>query len=360
MRHFLSLIDVSREELLELLAAAERLKAAWQQGIPRRTLAGRIVALIFEKPSLRTRVSFEAGIVQLGGTSLYFPGNEVGLGWRESLADFARTISSYVDALVLRVYHHETLAGLAAHATIPLINALSDKAHPCQGLADLLTIRELFGSEQGRTVAFVGDGNNVARSLAVGCGKLGIRFILGCPPGYGFDDRFKEVYRQRVSPQLPVEVHDPVEAVRQADVIYTDVWTSMGQEAEREVRLQRFASFQVNAALLAAAPPHCRFMHCLPAHRGEEVTDEVIDGPASAVFQQAANRLHTQKALLEWLLAPAAFTGNGSPAAVPPSAAAPSAPVASATGSAAPTTSVPASSATGSPAAGSGSAPRRS
>lgn len=302
MRHFLSLIDLSRDELLFLLEESMRIKAAYQRGIPRRSLQGRIIGLIFEKPSLRTRVSFESGIVQLGGTSLYLPGNEVGLGWRESLADFARTISHYVDALVLRVFHHETLTALAAHASIPLINALSDKAHPCQALADLLTIRELFGSEQGRTVAFVGDGNNVARSLAVGCGKLGIRFILGCPPGYGFDERFKTLYRERVAPELPLEVHDPIAAVRQADVIYTDVWTSMGQEAEREIRLQRFAPYQVNAALLAAAPPHCRFLHCLPAHRGEEVTDEVIDGPASAVFQQAANRLHTQKALLEWLL----------------------------------------------------------
>jgi ornithine carbamoyltransferase len=311
MRHFLNLIDLSREELLHLLAESERIKAAQERGIPRRSLQGRIIGLIFEKPSLRTRVSFESGIAQLGGTSLYLPGNEVGLGWRESLADFARTISQYVDALVLRVYHHETLTGLAAHATIPLINALSDKAHPCQALADLLTIRELFGTEQGRTVVFVGDGNNVARSLAVGCGKLGIRFILSCPPGYGFDEHFQALYRAKVSTELPLEVNDPQVAVRQADVIYTDVWTSMGQEAERDIRLQRFAPYQVNAALLASAPPHCRFLHCLPAHRGEEVTDEVIDGPASAVFQQAANRLHTQKALLEWL-----FSTNSPP---PPS-----------------------------------------
>ncbi|MCS7269736.1 MAG: ornithine carbamoyltransferase, partial [Gemmataceae bacterium] len=260
------------------------------------------IGLVFEKPSLRTRVSFESGIAQLGGISLYLPGNEVGLGWRESLADFARTIGHYVDALVLRVYHHQTLTALAAHASVPLINALSDKAHPCQALADLLTIRELFGNEQGRTVAFVGDGNNVARSLAVGCGKLGIRFILSSPPGYGFDEHFKNLYRAKVSAELPEEVPDPYQAVRTADVIYTDVWTSMGQEAERDIRLQRFAPYQVNNALLAAAPAHCRFLHCLPAHRGEEVTDDVIDGPASAVFQQAANRLHTQKALLEWLL----------------------------------------------------------
>jgi ornithine carbamoyltransferase len=191
---------------------------------------------------------------------------------------------------------------VAAHATIPVVNALSDRSHPCQGLADLLTIRELFGSEAGRTVVFVGDGNNVARSLAVGCGKLGIRFVLACPPGYGFDENFRAKYHKAVGPDFPAEVNDPVAAIRDADVIYTDVWTSMGQEAEREERLKRFAPFQVNSALLAQAPAHCRVMHCLPAHRGEEVTDEVLDGPASAAFQQAANRLHTQKAVLEWLL----------------------------------------------------------
>jgi ornithine carbamoyltransferase len=160
----------------------------------------------------------------------------------------------------------------------------------------------LFGTEAGRTVAFVGDGNNVARSLAVGCGKLGMRFVLACPPGYGFDDRFKAQYRERVSPDVPTEVNDPAAAVRDADVIYTDVWTSMGQEAEREERLRRFAPFQVNAALMAKAPPHCKVLHCLPAHRGEEITDDVMDGPACAAFQQAGNRLHTQKAVLEWLL----------------------------------------------------------
>lgn len=302
MKHFLHLIDLAADELSNLLAEAARLKAAHERRIPSHSLAGRVVALVFEKPSLRTRVSFESGVAQLGGTSLYLPGNEVGLGWRETLADFARTVSHYVDALVLRVYKHETLDGLAAHSSIPIINALSDRSHPCQGLADLLTIRELFGTEKGRSVAFVGDGNNVARSLAVGCGKLGVNFVLACPEGYGFDDRFKADYAAKVSPSVPKEIHDPAAAVKGADVIYTDVWTSMGQEAEREERLKTFAPFQVNAALLAKAKPTCKLLHCLPAHRGEEVTDDVIDGPASAVFQQAGNRMHTQKAVLEWLL----------------------------------------------------------
>jgi ornithine carbamoyltransferase len=302
MKHLLNLIDLPTECLKRLLDESMRLKGAHTQRIPGHSLCGRVVGLVFEKPSLRTRVSFESGVAQLGGSSLYLPGNEVGLGWRETLADFARTVSSYVDALVLRVYRHETLVTLAQHSSIPIINALSDWSHPCQALADLMTVRELFGGEGGRTVAFIGDGNNVARSLAVGCGKLGIRFILACPTGYGFDETFKADYRAKVSPDFPVEVANPREAVVEADVIYTDVWTSMGQEAEREERLKRFAPYQVNAQLLAHAPRQCKVLHCLPAHRGEEVTDEVLDGPDSAVFQQAANRLHTQKAVLEWLI----------------------------------------------------------
>lgn len=302
MKHFLNLIDLSGDELNHLLAEAARLKEAHARRIPSHSLSGRVVGLVFEKPSLRTRVSFEAGVAQLGGTSLYLPGNEVGLGWRESLADFARTISQYLDALVLRVFRHDTLDGIAAHSSIPIINGLSDWSHPCQGLADVLTVRELFGTEAGRTLAFVGDGNNVARSLAVACGKLGIRFVLACPAGYGFDDKFKAEYVARVSPDFPAEVNDPLAAVKGADVIYTDVWTSMGQEAEREERLKRFAAFQVNGQLLAKAGPQCKVLHCLPAHRGEEITDDVMDGPACAAFQQAGNRMHAQKAVLEWLL----------------------------------------------------------
>ena len=302
MKHFLNLIDRTATELDQLLTEAARLKAAQARREPTHSLSGRVVGLVFEKPSLRTRVSFESGVAQLGGTSLYLPGNDVGLGWRETLADFARTVSHYLDALVLRVYQHETLDKLAEYSSIPIINGLSDWSHPCQGLADLLTVRELFGSEKGRTVAFVGDGNNVARSLAVGCGKLGAKFVLACPAGYGFDDTFKAEYRAKVLPDLPPEVNDPLAAVNGADVIYTDVWTSMGQEAEREERLRRFEGFQVNDTLLAAAGSGVKVLHCLPAHRGEEITDDVMDGPACAAFQQAGNRLHAQKAVLEWLL----------------------------------------------------------
>jgi len=302
MTHFLNLIDLTADEVRHLLTEAARLKDAHARGIPTRTLAGKVVGLIFEKPSLRTRVSFESGVAQLGGTALYLPGNEVGLGWRETHADFARTIAHYLDAIVLRVYRHDTLDAVAQHASIPVVNALSDWSHPCQGLADLLTIQELFGGVEGRTVAFIGDGNNVARSLAVGCGRLGAKLVLGCPAGYGFDPKFREDYTSRVSKDFPRELNDATAAVAGADVIYTDVWTSMGQEAEREERLKRFESFQVNAQLLERAAPGCKVLHCLPAHRGEEITDEIMDGPAAAVFQQAGNRLHTQKAVLEWLL----------------------------------------------------------
>ena len=302
MRHFLNLIDVPADDLSRLLAEAARLKQARARGVPTNSLGGKVVALVFEKPSMRTRVSFEAGVAQLGGAAMFLPGNEVGLGWRESLADFARTMSRFVDAIVLRVFKHQTVEEVARHATIPVVNGLSDLSHPCQALADLLTIQEHLGGVAGKTVAFVGDGNNVARSLAVGCGRLGATFVLGCPAGYGFDDRFKRLYREHVGGPLPPEVNDPAAAVRGADVIYTDVWTSMGQEAEREERLRRFAAFQVNGQLLGRAAPHCKVLHCLPAHRGEEITDEVMDGPQSVVFDQAENRLHTQKAVLEWLV----------------------------------------------------------
>jgi ornithine carbamoyltransferase len=301
MRHFLNLIDFTSEELTLLLAESARLKAAHARGVPTRSLAGKVVGLVFEKPSLRTRVSFESGVAQLGGTSLYLPGNEVGLGWRESHADFSRTIGQYIDMLVLRVFRHDTVEGVANSSRIPIINGLSDWSHPCQALADMLTIQELLSTIEGLTVAFVGDGNNVARSVAVGCGRLGAKFVLACPKGYGFDDAFKKQWRDRVSPDFPAEVNNAAEAVHGADVIYTDVWTSMGQEAEREERLKKFESFQVNAALLAKAAPGCKVLHCLPAHRGEEITDDVMESPASAVFQQAGNRLHTQKAVMELL-----------------------------------------------------------
>jgi ornithine carbamoyltransferase len=302
MRHFLDLFDLSREEILYLLQEAERLKEAHARGDHSAPLLGRVLGLVFEKPSLRTRVSFQAAMAQLGGASLFLPSSETGMGSRESVPDFARVISQYVDAVVLRTFSHETVETFAAHASCPVINGLSDYYHPCQALGDLLTMQELFPDVAGRTLVFVGDGNNVARSLAVGCGKLGVRFVLAAPEGYGFDEPFLQAYRRHVTGGQVLQNGEPAHAVGQADVIYTDVWASMGQEGEREERLKRFAAYQVNENLLALAPPRARVMHCLPAHRGEEVTDAVLDGARSVVFQQAGNRMHAQKALLKWLL----------------------------------------------------------
>ncbi|MCI0459921.1 MAG: ornithine carbamoyltransferase [Gemmataceae bacterium] len=303
MRHFLDLLDLTPDEIVHLFQEAARLKAAHARREPTPVLLGRVLGLVFEKPSMRTRVSFQAAMAQLGGTSVFLSGNEVGLGSRESVPDFARTMCQYVDAVVLRTFSHQTVETFARHATCPVINGLSDYYHPCQALADLFTMHETFGCLKGRTLVFVGDGNNVARSVAVCCGKLGVRFILAAPPGYGFDGPFLEAYH-RIVPNGTLQMNGvPQHAVGQADVIYTDVWTSMGQEAEREQRLQQFAPFQVNEALLALAPAHARLMHCLPAHRGEEVTNEVLDGERSIVFEQAGNRMHAQKALLQWLLA---------------------------------------------------------
>ncbi len=302
MRHFLDPSDLSADEIRHLLDRAARLKAAHRRGERPTALLGRVLGLVFEKPSLRTRVSFQTAMAQLGGASVYLSGSEAGLGSRESVPDFARVMSQYVDAVVLRTHRHATVEAFAEYSECPVINGLSDYHHPCQALADLFTIREVFGTLDGRTLAFVGDGNNVARSLAVCCGKLGVRFVLAAPDGYGFDEPFLRAYRGCAPAELLHVNGSPGHAVAQADVVYTDVWTSMGQEAEREDRRHRFAAYQVNGALLAQAPAHVRVMHCLPAHRGEEVTSDVLDGDRSIVFQQAGNRLHAQKALLEWLL----------------------------------------------------------
>jgi ornithine carbamoyltransferase len=302
MRNFLTLLELSTDELRRLLADAAHLKAAHARHEATPALLGRVLGLVFEKPSLRTRVSFQAAIAQLGGASVFMSGQEVGLGSRESVADVARTISQYVDAVVLRTFQHETVEAFAAHAACPVINGLSNYYHPCQALADLFTMQEVFGEVAGRTLVFVGDGNNVARSVAIACGKLGVRFVLAAPEGYHFDEPFVQTYRRALPAAELTQNGDPSHAVYDADVIYTDVWTSMGQEAERDNRVRDFAGFQVNAKLMALAPKHARLMHCLPAHRGEEVTSDVLDGSQSVVFQQAGNRMHAQKALLQWLV----------------------------------------------------------
>ena len=303
MQHFLSLIDLKTDELTHLLAEAARLKADAARGIRPPLLAGCVLGMIFEKPSLRTRASFEAAMAHLGGMSIFLSASDGPIGQRESVPDFARTLSQYVDAVVLRTYRHATIEEFAAHASVPVINGLSDLCHPCQVLGDLLTIQEHFaGGIRGKTLVFIGDGNNVARSLALGCGKLGARFILAAPEGYRFEPGFVQTFHRVCQGGELIQNGTPGHAVGQADIIYTDVWTSMGQESESDQRRKRFASFQVNAQLLAQAPPHTRLMHCLPAHRGEEVTSDVLDGPRSIVFEQAGNRMHAQKALLKWLL----------------------------------------------------------
>jgi len=304
MRHFLSLLDVSAAEMKWLLAEAARLKAGLKEGVRPPLLQWRVLGMVFEKPSLRTRASFEAAMAQLGGSSTSLSAADGAMGKREPVSDFARTLSSYVDVVVLRTFHHETVEQFTAHSRVPVINGLSDLYHPCQALGDLLTIQEAFGGLAGRTLVFVGDGNNVARSVAIGCGLFGLRFILAAPDGYGFDEQFLTQFR-KVAPDGEILVNGkPDHAIGQADVIYTDVWTSMGQEGEREERKKKFAEFQVNAALLEKAPPHARVMHCLPAVRGEEVAADVLDGQRSIVFEQAENRMHAQKALLVWLLRP--------------------------------------------------------
>ncbi len=299
MRHLLSLLDLSPQELRELIAVTVQRKKRKRSETPLRQC---VLGLIFEKPSLRTRVSFEAGMARLGGSSIFLSGQEVGLGVRESLADCARTLSQYVQGIVLRVFRHETIEEFARYASVPVINGLSDREHPCQAVADFVTMTELLGDLSGRTVAFIGDSNNIARSLAIGCAMLGMRWHHACPREFRFEPDFYPGLQQQF-PQAVLRYFDePAEAVRQADVIYTDVWTSMGQENEQARRRQAFAQFRVDAELLKHAPAHVRIMHCLPAHRGEEITDEVLDGPHSVVFQQAANRMYAQETLLLWLL----------------------------------------------------------
>jgi ornithine carbamoyltransferase len=260
------------------------------------------MALLFEKPSLRTRVSFEACMTHLGGGSLML-GDDAGFGKRESVADFTRVLSAMVDVIVVRSKAHRTVEQVAKYASCAVINGLTDEAHPCQALADLLTIREHFGDLAGRKLAWVGDANNVAKSLARACARTGMQMSLACPAGYEFDDAFMAEL-DRDTPDFKLHVTTSAhEAVAGACAIYTDVWASMGQEAEQEQRKLDFANFQVDSALMQAAEPDAVFMHCLPARRGEEVTDEVIDSPQSIVVAQAANRLHAQKGVLVWLLA---------------------------------------------------------
>jgi ornithine carbamoyltransferase len=301
-RHFVDLFDLSAADARGLIDRAIQIKRDEKRGQRPLLLAGRSLGLLFEKPSLRTRVSFEAAIARLGGNAIFLRSQDVGLGSRESVADFARILSQYVDALAVRTFSHATVLELAQEASIPVINALSDTSHPCQAMADLMTIEELKGPLAGRKLTFVGDGNNVAQSLAVASALLGVNYVLATPVGYEFHPQFSTRFADRF-PEVPLLVeHDARQAVAGSDVVYTDVWASMGQEQEAEKRRSLFAPYQVNDELLALADAHAIFMHCLPARRGEEVTTAVLDGPQSQVVRQAANRLHFQMALLVWLL----------------------------------------------------------
>jgi ornithine carbamoyltransferase len=300
-RDLLSIRDLSPDELDMLLRTALSMK---RDGSPP-LLEGKTVALVFEKPSLRTRVSFEVGMKQLGGSAIYLSQSEVGLGQREPVEDVARVLSRYVAAIVARTYAQETLTSLAAAADVPVVNALSDDEHPCQALADLLTVREKKGRLAGVRIAFIGDGNNVSASLALASGLAGAEFIIASPPGYALTSDIVSTAREwaRRTGGAIETVVKPEDAARGADVVYTDVWTSMGQEAERRHRMEAFQGYQVDAQLMSLASPDAIFMHDLPAHRGEEITQEIIEGPQSVVFQQAENRLHAQKALLAAIMA---------------------------------------------------------
>jgi ornithine carbamoyltransferase len=304
MRHFLALTDYTSDELLEILNLAIQLKNEWRKGGNKPLLQDKVLAMVFQKPSLRTRVSFDMAMRHLGGDALFISPNEIGLGKRESIADVSRVLSGYVDAIMARVFAHDHVLELAEFATVPVINGLSDFNHPCQAMADALTMLEHFGNLEGLSLTYIGDGNNVATSLLYLSALMGMNFIITSPEGYEIQE---EVFSEGISfaKESGASIHqttDPHEAVKNVNVIYTDTWTSMGQEVEVEKRRNVFPPYQVNSQLVSEADANVIVMHCLPAHRGEEITDEVADGEHSVIFQQAENRMHAQKAILAYLM----------------------------------------------------------
>jgi len=304
-RHLVSAADLTKEEIEALFQETLSLKEALRKGETQDFLRGKTLALVFEKPSARTRISFEVAMTQLGGHAVYLSRDDIGLGVRESVKDFALMAARQVDGIAARTFSHSTIEELAQNSSVPVINALSDYLHPCQALTDLFTIQEKLGRLENVKLAYVGDGNNVARSLAITCAKVGVKFAVASPEGYGLSDDFVEFLKTVVPGDLKdvfSKTTNAQEAVKGADVVYTDVWASMGQEAEAAERKKIFGPFQVNSALLKSARGNCLVMHCLPAHRGQEITDEVIDSPRSIVFDQAENRLHIAKAVLKWLI----------------------------------------------------------
>jgi len=300
-KHFLSINDITPNELQELLDSAIDLKTrGWIAPLKQKTMA-----LVFEKPSLRTRVSFEVAMRQLGGQTIYLSPEEVGLGKRESIPDVARVLSRFVDVIVLRTFAQQNLEVMSEYSSVPVINALSDFEHPCQALADLLTIYEHKGKLKWLTVAYIGDGNNVANSLILACAMTGVNFNIASPQGYTIDKavlKKAQTYAKTSGAKI-VCTEDPRVAAKDVDVIYTDTWTSMGQEAEAKVRRKVFAGYQINEELMALTKKNAIIMHCLPAHHGEEVSVGLLDSPQSVVFDQAENRMHAQKALLAWIFA---------------------------------------------------------
>jgi ornithine carbamoyltransferase len=302
MKHFVEIESCTPEQLKELLKESTKLKKLYKSGKRDMCLVGKTLAMLFEKPSLRTRISFEVAMTDLGGHAIYVKPEDIGgIGKREPIKDIARVLSRYVHGIMARTFEHSTVTELAEFATVPVINALTDWSHPCQAMADVMTIAEHCGKLAGIKIAFVGDGNNVARSLAFACAKLGMKMVVASPKGYELDERTIRVTNE-ISKGSVEQINNPLQAVAGADIVYTDTWVSMGQEAEKQKRIADFKGFQVNAQLLKSASSKVKIMHCLPAYRGFEITDEAAESVNSIMFDQAENRLHFQRALLKKLM----------------------------------------------------------
>lgn len=302
MRHINAMLDLSRTDIEQIFSLTSSLKNRWAQGDRPPVLAGRVLTQVFEKPSLRTRVSFESAMMQLGGSSIFLNAKDAGIGGRESTCDVARVLGGYSDVIVLRTFSQDLIDEFIRCSGTSIINGLSDLRHPCQALTDLFTMQEVFGEVAGKKFVFVGDGNNVATSLASACALLDVPLTVCAPEDYRIENQFLQELKAKVPTAKVEQTTDFASALKHAAIVYTDVWTSMGQEAEAAERRQVFQPYQVNAALMKLAPKTARFMHCLPAKRGQEVTDDIIDGKQSIVFQQAENRMHLAKGLLCWVL----------------------------------------------------------
>ncbi|RLS79835.1 MAG: ornithine carbamoyltransferase [Planctomycetota bacterium] len=302
MRHLNSLLELKPANVNAIFGLARTLKDRLRKGDRPQVLSGYVMAQVFEKPSLRTRLSFDAAMMQLGGASIFLNAKEAGLGGREAVPDVARVIGGYSDVITLRTFSQKLIDAFIEHSGVAVINGLSDERHPCQALTDLFTMQEVIGEVKGKKCVFVGDGNNVANSLAIAASLCGMSFVVCSPEGYRLEERFLKALAKKCPSAEVSQTDNFKSAMKDAAIVYTDVWTSMGQEAEAEERQKVFGRYQVNEKLMKLAPKTCRFMHCLPAKRGLEVTDEVIDGPQSIVFQQAQNRMHLAKGLLLWVL----------------------------------------------------------